>query len=317
MTTFDEVTTLRGLPVVEFEADPGAGPQPEAAEPGRAAWLLRGYDADFPALVETFLARVDGTKVEAIVTGMCDGIVGGGGNPTAGILAAAADRLPALRAVFLGDIPEAEWQISWNYGPQVNPILDAYPALEELWVRGTPGEGDEILKPTRHEALRTLVTQSGEFASGAALAISESDFPQLAHLEIFFGDINYLGDPSPTPDDSLDHIQWLLDGARAPHLRHLGLKNSPIQDEIAAELAHAPVVAHLEVLDLSFGTFSDEGAAALLAGQPLTHLKRLDLTHNFLTEPMRERLVAALPGVEVRAAEAMHTSFGRYVAIGE
>lgn len=131
------------------------------------------------------------------------------------------------------------------------------------------------------------------------------------------GDINYLGDPFPVPDTSVDEIQWLLDGTRARHLRHLGLKNSPIQDAIAAVLAHAPVVAHLEVLDLSFGTFSDEDAAALLAGQPLTHLKRLDLRHNFMTESMRKRLVAALPGVEVRATAAPESSLGRYVAISE
>jgi hypothetical protein len=326
MTTFDEVTEFHGLPVVVFPADPKAEVPSEAADPGRVAWRLDchagGYygDLDFAGLLENFLARIDGTKVAAIVTGQWDDL--GTVNPAARILAAAADRLPALRAVFLAEIPEDDYHVSWILNPAVNPVLDAYPALSELWVRGAPHDPDtigtsRIVRPTRHEVLRTLVVQSGQFVTGTARAISECEFPELTHLEIFFGDINYPGDPHPSENKTLDDIQWLLDGSRVPNLRHLGLKNSPIQDEIATALAHAPVVAHLEVLDLSLGTLGDEGAAALLAGQPLTHLRRLDLTHHFLTAAMQQRLLATLDGVDVRLSDTNDPQHGRYVAIDE
>ena len=96
----------------------------------------------------------------------------------------------------------------------------------------------------------------------------------------------------------------ILAGSRFPRLRHLALRNSDIQDEIAAALAR-PVVAGLATLDLSMGTLGDEGAEALLGGQPLTHLRKLDLHHNFLSEAMRERILATLgpAGVKVDLSE--------------
>ena len=82
----------------------------------------------------------------------------------------------------------------------------------------------------------------------------------------------------------MEDLAPILAGARLPALKHLGLRDAEIADEVAAALAGAPVVARLETLDLSLGTLSDAGAAALLAGQPLTHLRKLDLHHHFLSD---------------------------------
>lgn len=43
-------------------------------------------------------------------------------------------------------------------------------------------------------------------------------------------------------------LQPILDGKRLPALRPLGLGNSPIQDNIAAAVASAPVVTRLRTL---------------------------------------------------------------------
>lgn len=109
-----------------------------------------------------------------------------------------------------------------------------------------------------------------------------------------------------------------------PALRHLGLRNSEIQNEIAAAVASAPVVARLHTLDLSNGTLGDEGAAALLEGQPLTHLECLDLHHHFLSEEMERRVADALEphGVRVDVSEREEPwdgqgAEGRYTAVAE
>jgi len=145
-----------------------------------------------------------------------------------------------------------------------------------------------------------------------------SELPALEYLEMWLGVEQYDGDAT------VDDLAPLLAGGRFPALRHLGLRNSEIQDEIAAAVAHAPLVAQLKSLDLSLGVLTDEGVTALLDGQPLTHLTWLDLHHNFVTEPVAERLQAALEpsGVEVDLSEPgdedeWNGEIHRYTAVAE
>jgi hypothetical protein len=110
--------------------------------------------------------------------------------------------------------------------------------------------------------------------------------------------------------------------AGCPDLRHLGLCNSDIQDDIAAALAGAAVVAGLDSLDLSMGALSDDGGAALLTGQPLTHLRALYLRHHFMSEEMVERIRETLEPHNVslavtRARRPAHSPEARYVAVHE
>ena len=122
-------------------------------------------------------------------------------------------------------------------------------------------------------------------------------------------------------DATVADLAPLLSGGRFPALRHLGLQNSEIQDEIAAAVASAPVVAQLDSLALSMGALTDEGAAALLDGQPLTHLKRLDLHHHYLSDAMMRRVCDALEpsgvAVDVSEQEKAEEKEGRYVAASE
>jgi hypothetical protein len=235
------------------------------------------------------------------------------GSPV-GILVEAAPRFPALRALFLGDIVREQSDVAYITHPHVTPILAAYPALEEFWVRGSADWDPEsrlqnsLIQPVKHDALRVLAFESGGLSGVTMRGVGECELPALEHLEFYFGEVDYGGDAT------LDDVAWLLSGVRFPGLRHLGLRDSPR-------------VAQLDVLDLSLGTLGDEGAAALLAGQPLTHLKKLDLHHHFLSEPMAERLRDALPGVEVDLSDMQtpHLWYNsdsepderRYIAVSE
>ncbi|WP_308212416.1 hypothetical protein [Actinomadura madurae] len=143
-------------------------------------------------------------------------------------------------------------------------------------------------------------------------AVGASDLSNLEHLDLWLGEDGYGG------DSTVADLAPLLSGERLPALRHLGLEDSEIEDEIAAAVAGAPVVARLESLSLAMGILTDQGAEALLSGQPLTHLRRLDLHHHFLSDAMMERVRAALPGVEIDLdhQETNDTDW-HYIAVSE
>lgn len=318
MTIGDHLEALYGLPAYTF---PGPGKNPRPVEPESLAWRVTSdvYDADedWTKAFDRFCSTVDTIRVRALIVGAWQEAYDTDPADVIEALVAARDRFPALRAVFLGDMVMEECEISWINQTDVTPLLAAFPKLEELGVRG----GSGLRFPAvRHGALRKLVIETGGLPAEVVRGVAGSDLPALVHLELWLGTPDYGG------DSEVADLEPILSGARLPSLRHLALRNSEIQDGVAAAVASAPVVARLEVLDLSLGVLTDEGAAALLGGQPLTHLKKLDLHHHYLSEPLQERVrqTVETSGVEVDLdrddAEEDSDPDGtvwRYVAVGE
>ncbi|WP_043616549.1 STM4015 family protein [Nonomuraea candida] len=306
--------TYAGLPVAcayEIEDDE---PTP-LPDPASVAWRFEAseWNDDAPESIsesfDWFFENVDPAKVQAIVIGEWEECYDTDSAPIIARLAENAGRLPALRSLFLGAITPEQAEISWIQQSDITPLLEAFPRLERLEVRGGTGLR---LAPVRHESLRVLRFETGGLPAGVVRAVGGSDLPALEHLELWFGVEEYGGDAT-TADCAA-----ILSGERLPALRHLGLQNSPFADELAAAVAGAPVVARLESLSLSMGSLGDEGAAALLSGQPLTHLRWLDLDHHYLSTAMMERLAGALPGVEVRLSEPSDRDEDwRYVQVSE
>ncbi|MFJ4093942.1 STM4015 family protein [Kitasatospora sp. NPDC089913] len=305
------------LPVVDFSVDrprrPGRGDRIELPEPGTVAWRLAvayGSEGGFDALWSAFLETVDPATVRGLLLGPWWIQDYTPVSEALGRIVADAGRFPALEGLFVGDVSSEDCEISWLEMSDVTPVLRAFPRLTDLVVRG--GNGLR-LEPFRHERLTHLRLESGGLPARVVRAVASSELPALESLELWLGVDEYGGDA--TADD----VAPLLTGTRLPALRHLGLQNSEFQDEIAAAVAHAPLVAQLSTLSLSMGVLSDEGAAALLDGQPLTHLKSLDLHHHYLTEAMQERVRAALPGVDVDLSDAEEEDEDewRYVEVSE
>ncbi len=228
---------------------------------------------------------------------------------------AAADRLTSLEAVFVGDLEAEQAEITWIEQSDVTALLTAFPGLTEFGVRGGT---DLVFPPVKHERLRSLTIQAGGLPAQVVRGVIDSELPALERLDLWLGVSAYGGDTEVTD------LAPLLSGTRFPRLHHLGLRNSEVQNEIAAAVASAPVVAQLRTLDLSNGTLGDEGAAALLEGQPLTHLEVLDLHHHFLTEAMEQRVRSSLEphGVRVDLSERNEPwdnrgAEGRYTAVSE
>jgi hypothetical protein len=321
MTIGNHLRELDGLPAFYF---PRSGDRTtELPEPGAVAWRIAvdAYDSDesWEAAFARFTQAVDTARVRAVIVGAWNDAYDNGPEAVISALLAAKDRLPALRALFLGDIVVEECEISWINQGDVTPLLDGFPELEWFGVRG--GRGLAFPAVT-HARLRSLTVQTGGMPARAVRGIAAGDFPALEHLDLWLGTSEYGG------DSEIGDLAPFLTGARLPRLRSLALRNSEIQDEIAAAVASAPVVARLESLDLSMGVLTDEGATALLAGQPLTHLKTLDLHHNYFTEPVRERLTEALEaagvhldlnrdGADEEDDEEDEDEIWRFVAVGE
>ena len=176
-----------------------------------------------------------------------------------------------------------ECEISWINQADVGPLLAAYPGLEHLRVRGGMGLGFGM---DRHDGLRTLILESGGLPAGVVRQVAAAELPRLAHLELWTGDDGYGG------DTTVADLAPILAGERLPALRHLGLRNCQIADEVAAALAHAPVLGRLETLDLSLGNLGDEGAVALLEGGNLGGLRRLDIHHHYVSDEALDGLKA-------------------------
>ncbi|MFD8706459.1 STM4015 family protein [Kitasatospora sp. NPDC059648] len=325
MTVNQHVEQFHGLPVFDFvhalqeaeaSGEAGAARLPEAAA---VAWRIALEYESEQSWVERwqqFLDAVDTERVTALVIGQWAPDEPDSFREPLDAVVAAAPRLPALRALFAGDITYEECEISWIQQCDVTPLLTAFPELTELVVRGASedwnGEGGLALEPLRHEALKALRFEAGGLPAPVVRSVAACDFPALERLELWLGVDSYGGDAT------VGDLAPFLDGSHLPKLRHLGLQNSEFQDEIAAALAHAPVVARLESLSLSMGVLTDQGATALLEGQPLTHLRALDLHHHYLTEEMQQRLRQALPGVELDLSEpGKPDDRWRYVAVAE
>ncbi|MFE4176783.1 STM4015 family protein [Streptomyces sp. NPDC056909] len=314
MTISGHLQELHGLPAFDF---PAADAKAELPAPGSVAWRISvdAYEAEeqWEAAFARFTEAVDTTRVGALIIGSWSDAYDSGPEPVIEALVAARDRLPALRALFLADIIGEECEISWINQGLVTPLLDAFPELVEFGVRG----GQELRFPAvRHERLRSLTIETGGLNADVVRGVGASELPALEHLDLWLGVSDY-GATTEVAD-----LAPILAGSRFPRLRHLAVRNSEIQDEIAIALAGAPVVAALEILDLSMGTLGDVGAEALLSGQPLTHLKKLDLHHNYLSGALRERVLATLgaAGVEVDLEESEDMDDDedfRYTAVSE
>jgi hypothetical protein len=306
VTINDHLQSFAGMPVVAWDAeDP-------PADPSTVAWRLELED--FEADEDEFVAAFDKLLERTGPAGPTALIIGEWGCAyerafPVDLLVQHAGRLSALQALFIGEMTYEQCEISWIQQGDITPVLAAFPALEQLWVRGAEGLA---LTPMRHDGLRELILQSGGLPADVVRAVGASDLPNLTHLELWLGVDQYGGDARA------DDLAPILAGRSLPALTRLGLRNAEIADEVAAAVAAAPIVARLTELDLSMGALSAAGAEALLTGQPLTHLTRLDVSHHFLGPELSQRLVDELPGVTVDVSDPQkEEEWGRYTAVAE
>jgi hypothetical protein len=268
-------------------------------------------DPDFATLFSRFISNPAAAQTPAIIIGQFHGDdPSEGSEEVVQLLVSAKAKLPNLRAIFIADMVSEENEISWIIQTDVSPLLAAYPNLEHLRLRGASdlrlGGG------LKHDKLKSLTIETGGLPPELFDEVLASQLPALESLELWLGTSSYGGDVT------VEQLQPLLSGNPFPVLKHLGLRDSEIVDQIAAALASALILTHLNSLDLSLGTLSDTGGKALLANPRLKSLKQLDLHRHFLSQEMMNSLKREFPRVNVDEPEGSDTDEeDRYVAVGE
>jgi hypothetical protein len=234
-------------------------------------------------------------QIEALVIGRWDEecCIEENSRKTVELLIAASDRLPNLKALFIGDITSEDSEISWIEHSDLSPILEAYPQLEVLQVRG--GTGLRFKAKAKHENLKALILETGGLSRETVYQLYDWQFPALEHLEFWFGSENYGGDCWE------QDMAAILDDLKFPNLTYLGLRNAAFADEMIDRLVRSPLLAGLQVLDLSMGTLGDEGAGKLLNCAALRDLETLNVAESYLSGAMIDQLSAL--GIQVMAME--------------
>lgn len=308
MTISDSTTTFHNKKVVQYDPQIAVDPSPDVVYR-----LSLAYDdkRPMPDLIASFLDNVDKTTLEALIIGMWGEPYEVSADAVIAALANHAPQLPKLRALFIGDMTFEECEISWIVQGSYKPLLDAFPQLEELRIRG----GNALtVEPFTHQNLRKLIIESGGLDQKIAQALSASRMPKLEHLELWLGTDGY----GFSGDVAL--YQQVLAQLATPTLRYLGLRDAQIADELAVWLANEPLLASIETLDLSLGTIGDVGADALLRGTQLGNLRRLDLSHHYISAANQEKLNALPFEVVLDDPQEDDEDDGevyRYVAVGE
>ena len=270
-----------------------------------------GGEPNFGNRLSAFLASDAAPATKGLILGAYDlegGCSGGGAYDE---IVKCKDRLPNLKALFLGDIVQEECEISWIHQSDVSGMLQAFPQLEMLRIRGV--DGLAISSP-QHSQLRALAIESGGLPVSVISQICRGKFPELEYLELWLGTPNYNG------DCRVNDLQPLLKGTLFPKLKYLGLRNAEIVDDIAAVIVTSPIVDQLEILDLSLGNISDVGGNALLHLESKTNLKRLDLHHHYISKPVQKKLKQLPFPVDLSDAQTVDEDeefSGRFISVSE
>jgi hypothetical protein len=275
-------------------------------------------EASMAELLNQLLDAPGSEQIEALVFGLWetgDGVCTGDASAQrlVDLLVEVRDRLPNLKALFIGDITYEDSEISWLVQSDISPILAAYPQLEILQVRG--GTGLRFADAARHEHLKALILETGGLSRETVHQVYAWDFVALEHLELWFGSEHYGGD---CWDRDLSPV---LEDLCFPKLIYLGLRNSKFANEMMDRVVNSPLLPGLQVLDLSLGTLADEGAIKLLACTAARDLETLNVSQSYLSGAMIDQLIAAdisLRAVEQREEESDEDpAYRRYCAVAE
>lgn len=297
------LTEFTGRPVIDY--DPVYSP----VEMTMSVYRLREtHDglADFESLVAQFAQEEDIEEVTALVFG-CWNIKCWESMPLdpAVALYRLKDKLPRLSALYVGDIEIEEQEISWIQQTEWGAVLQHFPELDYLHLRGGSGLG---LTRFDHPLLETLIIEAHGMDHHLIEHVANARFPSLTTMELWLGTAE---DDETLPIDEIKPLFYPdpYEGWRAPNITSLGLVNCGWIDHLLQQTINAPIWPRLTSLDLSQGILTDVGLEALFEND-LRQLKQLDVSHGYLTdltllEQFRSRGIKVIAD-ELRDPEEYH-----------
>lgn len=305
MTIGDHQSSFFGKPVVDYQK----GGSVEALD-SQVYRLSLEYDDKTPMaqLLDEFLNTADKSRLDALVIGIWEDAYENSVQDALDLLIARKDELPALRALFIGDITYEECEISWIIQGAYNELLATFPALEVLSIRGSTQLSIDAFS---HANLRELRIECGGLPAAILHNLAASSLPALQRLELWLGTEEY------GFDGNLDDVIACVEALKPQRLDYLGLRDAQIADEVAGWLAGQPWLTSIANIDLSLGTLGDAGAEALYNSPYLPGVKRLDLSHHYISETWQEKLASLPLTVVLDDPQEEEDEDDRYVAVGE
>jgi hypothetical protein len=311
MSIGQNLRTFHSRDVVDYDPDSGfAG--------GAVTPRLRlGYEAHedgetFSDLYSRFLREPAAGGTEALVIGMWNRYMEGDtAERVVENLVSTRDRLPLLKALFIGDITGEENEISWIEQTDVSPLFTAFPQLEVLGVRG--GNGLSLGRPS-HPKLKTLIVETGGLPQHVVREVCTADLPALEHLELWLGTEEYGGNAT------VADLAPILSGGLFSRLTTLALRDCEWADDLAVALADAPILSRIRSLDLSLGNLGDRGALALAAAPAAAGLESIDIHHHYAGDEAIAKLMALGPRINAKEraeADRWDGEEHRYIAVSE
>lgn len=261
-------------------------------------------------LFEHFMTLVEPASVEALVIGEWSEAFDMQPDYVS-LLITHHDKFSNLKALFVGDMTYEQCEVSWIQQTNYTPLLEAYPNLQSLKIRGST---ELELTAFEHANLETFIIECGGLPAAIIDAIADSTLPKLTHLELWLGDEEY------GFDADIENIKNLTCKIDPTRLNYLGLKNSVIQDDIASFVATQAWVAELDTLDLSMGVLKDTGAEALYNSEYVKSVKKLDLHHHFMSGEWQKKLKSLPCDVDVsdtQEADVYDDEVYYFVAVAE
>ncbi len=222
-------------------------------------------------LLESFLKDPLSSQVEALLLPFgrhipCE--------PLVNALVKSNKYLANLKALYIGDMHDYEYKTSDVTLSNISPVLEAYPHLELLQVRGFGREdkGGLSFYKIRHENLKTLIVETGYMLSHKLInQICALELPSLEYLELWLGnDLDYpvlqIGEEEESysiDNSAFNHLSPIISGKVFPQIKYLGLRSCNYSDVVAQAIVNSPLINSLKVLDLSMGTLTGKGAKAI------------------------------------------------------
>ncbi|MFT3712305.1 MAG: TIGR02996 domain-containing protein [Archangium sp.] len=213
-----------------------------------------------------------------------------------------------LDSLFVGDFRyPTECEMSWAQLGDVSAVWKSLPQLRRLKLRGIVEDLGTVEAPK----LTHFTHETSGLTKLELSKITAARWPELTHLELWFGSDNY------GSDCVVDDVVPLLN-RKLPSLHRLALRNFAYVDGLIERLAPSPLLQQVKELDLSMGMLAEEGAQALLDHRArFAHLTELNLSDNFIPPAELERLTQAF-GTSVKlGTQKEEDGDYRYVSVSE
>ncbi|MEN8220505.1 MAG: hypothetical protein ABFS56_29980, partial [Pseudomonadota bacterium] len=172
-------TKFHGLPVVDF--NPQLGIENPTTKVYRVSYDYE-QETKLKDILEKFLNDPRVTEVPALVIGDWEDAYENSPDYLLQQLIEQHDKLPKLKALFVGDMIPEESEISWIYQTDYAPLLNAYPLLEQLRVRGS---NYLQFSQLRHYSLKRLIIETGGLPCSVIESVINAKLPALEHLELW------------------------------------------------------------------------------------------------------------------------------------